>query len=46
MIFQSKVEELEQHVGILANNLDDDENYDGEPNVTSNVGQNSNGDID
>ena len=44
-IFESKIEELEQHVGILAN-AQENEDYDGEPNVTSNVGENSNGEID
>ena len=38
-VFHAKIEELEQHVGILANSPDDD--FYPEPNITSNVGQNS-----
>ncbi len=41
-IFSAKIEELEQHVGILANAPDEEFL---EPNITSNVGQNSNDDI-
>jgi len=35
-VFHAKIEELEQHVGILANAPDDD--FYPEPNITSNVG--------
>ena len=38
-VFSAKIEELEQHVGMLANAPD--ENYYGEPQITSNVGQHS-----